>query len=197
VNTLDNLLQTHPEEPALQKFFEEKPERLCGSIYLMGNSVIRKLPIGNDYVSDFVYVNPQSGRTRLFLVEIESSTKAIFNKDDSFTSDFHKALQQIKDWVRFCNNHQQVVRDILEPLRQQNGDQVSSYIARGILIYGRRAELNSVKRRERWESTLSPEDSLEIRTYDGHAQTNSACLDSSIDGGPECVAYQNRSYVAV
>ena len=197
MNTLDTLLQSHPQEPELQKFFEAKPERLCGSMYLMGNAVIRKLPIGNNFVSDFVYVNPQSGRTRLYLVEIESSTKSIFNKDDSFTAEFYKALQQIKDWVRFCNNNQQAIRDILEPLRQTSGDQISSYIARGILIYGRRAELNSVKRKERWESVLSPEDALEIRTYDGHAEANDGYLDSTIDGGPDCVAYQDRSYTVL
>ncbi|MBB4128361.1 hypothetical protein GGR77_003688 [Xanthomonas translucens] len=194
MNTLQTLLQSQPDEPALQNFFEQDPERLCGSIYLMGSSVIRKLPIGNDYVSDFVYVNPQSGRTKLHLVEIESSTKRIFNQDHSFTAEFNHAMQQVRDWIRYCSENNQQIRDILEPLRRVNGDQVGFYAPIGTLLYGRREEINCTLREERWRSLQPQNHELQVRTYDGHAESLNASLDSSLSSA-RCVKYNGREFV--
>lgn len=194
-NTLEALLQTNPEERDCQNFFESNVGAICGSGYFMGNAVIRKFPLGTDYVTDFSYVNPQSGRCFVYLVELESPSKSIFTKNDQFTQDFNQALQQVNDWLIWCSKNRESLNQQLEPLRRKSGDAITMYAPRGILIYGRSAEINSIQRQDRWTAKTEENHHIQIRTYDGWARERKDFLTgSNFPGYLECVAYQNRNY---
>ena len=197
-NRLIALLNSNPAEPEMQTFFEKNTSALTNHEYLLGNRFIRKFPLGTDFVTDFAYVNPMSGRCFIWLIEIESPQKNIFTSGDAFTATFNQALQQVRDWMSWCARNQAALRDQLEPLRKESGDSIMSYVARGKLIYGRRNEISNQKRIERWESLIADNTMIEIRTYDGIAQHADDSLSNPVQSlDPKCVAYQNRQYASI
>lgn len=197
-NRLLSLLHAQPTEAGAQSFFEANTSALTGSGYFLGDCLIRKFPLGTDFITDFAYVNPMSGRCLIWLIEIESPQKNIFTGGDAFTATFNQALQQVRDWMSWCWHNQQALRGQLEPLRQRSGDSIMNYIARGKLIYDRRHEISNQRRLERWESLIADNTMIEIRTYDGIAQEANDFLSHPIQGlDPVCVAYQNRQYVRI
>lgn len=151
MNYFFDLLNQNPKEQKVQRFLEENPSMICGADYVMDNAVISKLRLGADHATDFAYVNPQSGCTYLHLIEIEKPSKRIFKKNDEFTHGFYQAYQQVEDWLGWCSRNRDGIREILEPLREKSGDLVGYYNPRGLLIFGRDSEINSVRRRERWQ----------------------------------------------
>lgn len=195
MSQLHKLLDTKCTEADVQKLFEARPEAICGSLYVMNNAVIRKFPLGRDHATDFTYVNPQSGQTFIYLIEIESPSKKIFNKDDSFTPELSQALQQVNDWLVWCSLNDDALSQQLEPLRRRNGDCILHYVPRGILIYGREEEINSARRNERWLGKVKENPFISIRTYDGWNKEHSRFLsDNRFDIGVRSVVYQRRDY---
>ncbi|EIA3182955.1 TPA: Shedu immune nuclease family protein [Vibrio parahaemolyticus] len=176
MNDLIDLVDKKPLEQPVQEFLEKNPAAICGANYVLGRCVISKLPLGNEYKTDFAYVNPQSGCTFLHLVEIEKPDKSIFTKNDEFTKEFNQALQQVNDWLFWCANNSQYLYDFFEPLRQKSGDSIGYYNARGLLIYGRNSEINNVRRKERWSQKTRENNFIEIRTYDGFAKEMNSFL---------------------
>ncbi|CZF82788.1 hypothetical protein GCE9029_03440 [Grimontia celer] len=176
MNDLINLVDKEPLEQPVQEFLEKCPSAICGTKYIMGNCVISKLPLGNEYKTDFAYINPQSGYTFLHLVEIEKPGKSIFTQSDEFTKEFNQALQQVNDWIYWCSNNSGYLYNLLEPLRQRSGDSVGYYNARGLLIYGRSSEINNIRRKERWAQKTTENNFIEIRTYDGFAREMNSFL---------------------
>lgn len=198
MNRLLEKLKTNPDEPQMQEFFEINPIAISGPIYLLAKSVIRKFPLGRDWVTDFAYLHPTSGHCYLWLVEIESPQKKIFNKDDSLTAEFNHALQQTRDWLSWCSSNRDAIRSQIEPLKRIGGDVFFDAVPRAKLIYGRREEINTTLRESRWKSIQDSHPFTQIRTYDGIAQEMGGWLGehAPIDR-PCCVAYVGQQYVEV
>lgn len=195
MNRLSQHLCTDPDEHQMQHFIEENPKIFCGSLYVLGNGVISKFPLGTEYVTDFAFVNPTSGAAYLHLVEIESPRKKIFNQDDSFTSGFNQGLQQVRDWMIWSTRNNQIIQHQLEPLRQKSNDVILNYVARGVLIYGRAEEINSVKRQERWEGLIQSNPLIKVRTYDGVARdANDYLSNPKPTFDSVCFSYKGRNY---
>lgn len=120
MNELIALSNTDPEESTVQKFFEKHPASIIGTAYALSNALIAKLPLGVDFVTDFTWVNPRSGPTYVYLIEIEKPSKSIFNKDDSFTQSFNHVYGQVEDWLGWYARNQDAFRDIFVPLKSHN-----------------------------------------------------------------------------
>jgi hypothetical protein len=152
MNSFQQLLAQQPNEVALQGYLETHPQSIVANKYILGNAVIRKFPLGRDFVTDFAYVESQSGRAYLHMIEIEDSSKLIFTKKHQFTEEFNQALQQVKDWLYWVEGNRTAVFNSLEPLRASTNASILAYTGRGHLMFGRRSEINHVQRRERWDA---------------------------------------------
>lgn len=196
MNELIKLIDTNPEEATVQNFFEKHPASIIGTAYALSNTLIAKLPLGVDFVTDFTWVNPRSGPTYVYIIEIEKPSKSIFNQDNSFTQSFNHAYGQVEDWLGWCYRNQGTFRDILIPLKSHN-DLLSFFAVRGILIYGRDSELNNSRRKERWTQKGLSNPFIEVRTYDGWARekNNTIPPHNGLASYLSTVHYSNRSYI--
>lgn len=188
-----DILNSGHGEPPVQDFLERNPHIIVGTDWVDPRIVITKMPLGAEHVTDFCYVNPTSGVTYLNLIEIEDPAKSIFTQDDEFTSKFTRAHQQLLDWLVWCQNHHDTVRDMFSIASKGIGSRVSMFAARGLLVYGRRSEINNVRRQERWSSFVDNSKYISVRTYDGFCEDRSIAfgLKGSVFDA-KCVAYQKR-----
>lgn len=96
------LLEQAENEEDLQKFLSQHPE----IIYPDYIECYPKFKLGDDYITDFVFlVQGQEGLEYIF-VEIEQAGKEIFTKQGQFSSVFTQAKGQLLDWDRWITkNH--------------------------------------------------------------------------------------------
>ncbi|WP_223528001.1 Shedu anti-phage system protein SduA domain-containing protein [Pseudomonas sp. A-RE-23] len=91
-------------EHAIQAFMEQNsrliptPDILSGGVFC--NIVASKLPINHRTITDFAYISVSSSHIKITLIELENSTRRIFqkNRPDKFHSDFTSALHQVDRW---------------------------------------------------------------------------------------------------
>ena len=168
---LKTLIDSDPKEEAVQEFFEAHPRCLprAGLFHhgLRGDIVVSKLPLHNDFVTDFAYMTKNSQEVRIFCVEIERPGKSIFRKDNHFTSDYTKAKQQVVDWNHWAQHNMREMVKYFGRLGRYLTEDFTALTMHSILIMGRRSELNTRARRERWsaEASLLPK-SIDVMTYD-------------------------------
>jgi hypothetical protein len=123
----------------------------------LGGVVLSKPRLGPDFIPDFALVTCNSAFARVVLIEIEDPCKRIFTKSDAFDHEFNAAMQQVRDWL--------IQEDVWWPtLLQLLGEHLNpNYHPRrydwhktsATLIYGRRSEITTRKRQERWSSVSS------------------------------------------
>ena len=168
---LKTLIDSDPKEEAVQEFFEEHPRCLprAGLFHhgLRGDIVVSKLPLHNDFVTDFAYMTKNSQEVRIFCVEIERPGKLVFRKDNQFTSDYVKAKQQVVDWNYWAQHNMRDMVKYFGRLGHHLTEDFTGLSMHSILIMGRRSELNTRARRVRWsaEASLLPK-SIDVMTYD-------------------------------
>lgn len=193
---LEQLLHQGAKEPEIQDFLERNPVLVSGADFLFGQAVIAKLPLGNDFVTDFAYINPQSGPKYLRLIEIEDPSKKIFRRDDRFTEKFGHALQQIDDWLGWCSRNHGALWHLFTPLYKANNQSFPFLAPRALLIYGRRSEINNTRRQERWNTLKQKHLFADIRTYDGFMEHRHGLMNVEVGTSFEidCLAYRNRTF---
>jgi Shedu protein SduA, C-terminal len=194
-----NILENAEDERPMQGFFEQNPDIFVASKYVVANALISKLPLGNDFVTDFAFVEPTSGGTYLHLIEIESPKIKIFNADDHFSTKYNRAFQQVQDWANWAGRNSNAIRDLFIPLYNlSNSESVPPmFILQCYLIAGRRSELSSVRRQERFQTKRGQMTggSFTIRTYDGFAESKDRLLRGHRHDFIKCFSYRNRSFV--
>lgn len=143
------LLARNPEEREVQRFLEHNPALLPGLNEAAEHrgphaGVVFTQPrlqgLGPRQYPDFMWIEGSSDRLTPVLIEIEKPGKAWFTKSGLLTAQFHRAHQQLGDWMAW----------FLEPenqltFRRTYVDWMGSFTARPIvpryvLIYGRDAE---------------------------------------------------------
>lgn len=168
---LESLLDSNPPEAAVHEFFERHPRFLPEAGFLHNgihdDVVISKMPLHNDFVTDFAYVNVNSQYARVICLEIERPGLKLFTRDGEFTSEFTRARQQILDWNLWAQHN---VKDALKYFGRYGQHLLGPHnhvSLHSILIVGRRSQLTTRKRRERWaaEGAIMPR-SVDIMTYD-------------------------------
>jgi hypothetical protein len=130
--------------------------------------IATKLPLANDFVTDFAFVTSNSQTLRFVGIEIESPRKCLFRKDGSFHRDYLDARQQLADWVLWARHN---VRDALDSwgrLFQYHRMRDWNIEFQGILVFGRRADIgDDPKRQQRWSGEgASLHAAVATMTYD-------------------------------
>ena len=168
----EEFLNQMPPESAIQDFLEFHPVLLPGLWDLhngpLHDVVVTKLPLGPDYKTDFAFITRHSMALQFTFVELEASSKRIFNKDGSFSQEFQHARQQVMDWVRWAQDHISDLLDMFAPMFATYHVTEDHKDVRGYLVYGRREEVEADRRRkERWQTVgLSSDKRIIVMTYD-------------------------------
>jgi hypothetical protein len=166
-----NLIDSDPTEEEVQTFLEHHPRCLPEAGYyhhgFLSDVVVSKLPLHNDFITDFAYISANSQSVLVVCLEIEKPGMKIFCQDGHFTAHYQKARQQVIDW-NFWAQHN--IRDALKyfgKYAQHLPSDTCNIQMHCILIVGRRSELTTRKRRERWsaEAATLPK-SISVMTYD-------------------------------
>lgn len=63
--------------------------------------IFHEVEFGNTYRCDFAWVNPNSSGPEWVLVEVEKPKMRLFNKDNTPSSELHKAIEQINSWGKY------------------------------------------------------------------------------------------------
>lgn len=131
--------------------------------------ILSKFPLGTELTTDYVYITKSSDRWRITLVELETPDKLIFTSNMQAatpTAEFNAALNQVRSWQVFIEDHkQEVIRKLdplLRPLVMRNNPIEFNYQ----LIIGRSDNKNISEARKRLLKKLSDESKIEILTYD-------------------------------
>ena len=193
---LKDLVNTSQTEAPIQTFLEKNPFLVIGANDATLNMLISQFPLGSEFRADFAFVNYNSGGTYLHLIEIERPTLHIFVETDEFSQPFNHAVQQLQDWMLWCEMNQTYLQNVLEPLLQfgSSGNHLTPICK---LIAGRRAELTNVKRKRRYSAKVnkSPR-GVEISTYDRFLSSLpiGAFLDASEAEYTKCVTYKDQGF---
>ncbi len=89
------------------------------------------------------------------VVEIESHTQQLFTKANEFAQPFRHAMEQVKTWLRG------VAKSPFIANRHFGSSEQDAY--RGLLVIGRKSEINNTSRTERW---LAERSQIEVLTWD-------------------------------
>lgn len=194
----DLLLKESDAEMPVQRFIERNPHLLIGADFVLENVVISQLRLGTEHRVDFAFIEPTSGFTYLHLIEFEAPAMQLFTGSDEFTAAFNHAGQQLRDWVLWCGRHQPELRSLFEPLYETSRERMPGFfLVKTLLVAGRRAEIDSTKRRERFESLGDGRAGFDkIRTYDGFRESIGYIfnVDSENQRGIRCLRYGNRKF---
>jgi len=165
------LIDSRALEPKIHEYLEHHPYLLPGFGDLHHGPyegiVATKLPLGRTFVTDFAYVACNSQTLYFTCVEIESARKRLFRADGKLHRDYLDARQQIADWLLWAKQH---ARDAISCWGALfNGRPADWYDVqfRGFLVFGRRSEINTRVKQERWSAeAASINPALQTMTYD-------------------------------
>lgn len=158
-------------EQEVHDFFELHPQLLPNVGFYhngpRGDLIVSKLPLGNDFVTDFAFVTENSQMVEFTCIEIESPSKRLFNRNSEFSRGYLDARQQITDWNLWAQQNMREAMRMFGRLGNWLPEKYYQISLRCILVVGRRSEINTIKRKQRWaaENALR-QASLSIMTYD-------------------------------
>jgi hypothetical protein len=158
-------------EAEMQYFFETNPAFLPG-LYdrhngPLGQVVVSKLKLGNEYITDFAFISVNSAEAQINLIEIESPNAPIFREsDDQFTSRFNKAYQQVRDWGLWAEQNTTYLKDIFRNVYFRSIFRYRKVIVCHMLIAGRRSEITTNVTRERRWASVNHDPYVSVMSYD-------------------------------
>jgi hypothetical protein len=169
----EKALNSAKKEEDVQDFLERYPHILPGlDTYHHGpiaNVIVTKMPLGNDFITDFAFVSENSQSAQMTCIEIESPHKPIFLRNGSFSREYLNARQQLFDWNFWAQQNLRDAMRLFGPLRRCMPDRRNflDLTLRCILITGRRSHIHTRKQQERWaaENALRTA-SMTIMTFD-------------------------------
>lgn len=166
------LNDTSKNENHVQQFLEKHtpliptPHLLNHGLHL--NLFISKLPIGQKYKTDIVYLTKSSDSWWIVLMELENPHKKIFknsNKHGVFSADFIAACQQIANWRNYIDDHKENFLKTVDRLKYPL--HFNKVYFKYVLIMGRNIEKdNSEIRRTALAQQEELWGNLRIITYD-------------------------------
>ncbi|MGD0206591.1 MAG: Shedu immune nuclease family protein [Verrucomicrobiota bacterium] len=196
---LKKLVQQKVKEAEIQVFFEEYPYLLPGIGILhhgpFEGVVATKFQLGNAYETDFAFIASTSQTLHISCVEIESPRKLLFQKNGAFSRDYLDAKQQITDWLFWAHHNVRQALDCWGYLLKDIKPHFYTIEFRAYLVFGRRADIDDPKKRERWAAeSLSLKNGLSTMTYDRLIE-QSDFREHGIDNGNLVVcSYRDRRF---
>lgn len=166
------LNDTSKNENDIQKYLENHtmliptPHMLNHQLHF--NFFISKLPLGQKYKTDFVYLTKSSDSWWVVFMELENQHKKMFkgnHKHAEFSQDFYGAFQQIKDWKSYLTDNKGEFLKSIDRLRQPLHE--NKVYFKYVLVIGRNKEkANSQQRRAALAQEEECFGDLRIITYD-------------------------------
>ena len=143
-----SLLEKGGREQKYQDFLERYtkliPREFVQNHGVALNIILRKLPFGAEYVSDFFFISKSSDDWNLVFIEIEKPSSRFFRKNSNdFHGDFNSALQQIgrwRAWLSIPSNLAHFVDTTISPLVLPQHMRRNPFYPKYILVHGRRSE---------------------------------------------------------
>lgn len=157
-------------ENDIQTFLENKsslfPLPFLNGHHLHFSSIISKFKIGNEFITDFVYLTKCSDHWDIVFIEIEDPKKKLFtiNKENiNFSADFNHAYDQITSWKAYINENKERVLNQFEKIKLPLGKNPTNF--KYVLIIGRN---NEKKGHEKRTALFNQKNTLEIKvmTFD-------------------------------
>ena len=170
-------------ERQMQLFLETNPIILPGLFSRhngpVGNVIISKLRLADEYETDFAFISVDSARALITLIEIESPSIKIFrDSDHQFTSPFNKAVQQMRDWATWFHSNQTYAKDLFRNIYHRGIFRYQHVTTKVILIAGRRNHIRRNSQREkRWAGLNASIEPNIVVTYDHLAYGMTVDLD--------------------
>lgn len=146
----ESLLGKEAKEEELQLFLKANPFVLHPAA-----EAIPKKKLGEDFVTDFVLVAPNSQGPTYILVELERATHSVLNKDCSLAGPVNRALKQTRDWDVWLEDNKAYWQGKLP------GFETPTYM----VVIGRGHELGE-KQRKYLRSYNREWKNIELLTYD-------------------------------
>jgi len=149
-------LKKAEDESDMQYFFENNPMLLPGLYDLhngpLGDVVISKLKLANEYETDFAFITVNSSTAQITFIEIESPKLKIFRgSDNQFTSGFNRSLQQARDWTLWVHQNPAFIKDLFREIYFRDVFRMQRVISRTIIVAGRRVDIyKNPQREKRW-----------------------------------------------
>lgn len=164
------LLDLNENEQQYQRFIEENswliPREFIQNHGIHFELAFRKIPFGNDYISDFMYLSKSSVKWHCVLIEIEKPSSLFFNADNSFHKHFAKALEQINDWRAWFSiqaNANAFLSNSTGFVQTPLGDNPTEF--KYVLVHGRRGEFENNDTRIR-KIAAQERDDFRIMSFD-------------------------------
>lgn len=167
-----SLLDQQHCEQVYQEFIEKNtalvPREFIQNHGVVFDVVFRKIPLGNEYTTDFCFLSKSSADWNCVLIEIEKPQSRYFKKNSKkFHPDFQAALEQINNWRAWFFNPSNKDGFINGTLGQIRGGTHQPCDIKYVLVYGRRAEFegnesrtSSIRGQERDDFHILSYDSL-------------------------------------
>lgn len=161
------------KELVVHEFMEKNPELIPTpnllNHHLHFGVVISKFPLDTSLETDYVYLTKSSDTWRVTFVELEVPDKKLFTnnkKQVDTSSDFNKAISQVRSWQVFIEeNKNEVLRrlqPIFYPIIMRRNPVEFNYQ----LIIGRSEEKNESPEKIKILNRLRKETGIDIMTYD-------------------------------
>jgi hypothetical protein len=171
------LIDEGGEEQVYQAFLEQNTHFILREFvqnHGIGlNLVLRKLPFGADYKSDFFYFSKSTDDWNAVFIEIEKPASRFFKGNtNEFHGDFLRAQQQINQWKAWFLSDQNKAGF----LATVSAVQVPQHMARNptynkyVLVFGRRTEYAGNEDRRRLVRAVETDD-FKIITFDSLAES--------------------------
>jgi len=200
VSEFHDLINDRATENRIQHFLEQNPYLLPGFGDLhhgpYDGIIATKLPLGNSFITDFAYIASNSQTLHFTCVEIESARKRLFRSDGKFHRDYLDARQQISDWLFWAKENRRDAIDCWGSMFNGRPPNWYDIEFRGFLVFGRRNEIDSRAKQERWSAeAASLNANLRTMTYDRLIQKR-GCLFYDVDNQKLALcAYRDRRFV--
>jgi hypothetical protein len=112
INEFNSLLDSAQREEELQQFLNDNPILIAPNAV----TIIPKVRLGSEHVTDFVITTYDENYV---LIEIEKSTKKLYNKNGDPSADLTHAIKQAEDWRRWVQENisyaRQTLPNIIDP----------------------------------------------------------------------------------
>jgi hypothetical protein len=157
IREFSSLLDKPSDETEIQSFLENHSYFFNGIIRLFGASpLLAKISLGSDYEVDFACFDSGSCGPEWLLIEIESPKYSLFTKSGHLTAKATHAIQQVRDWQTWVDEHLEYARKtfphIIYPC--------------GYVFIGRRSELTLALRTKLRKINIDTKRYLEVHSFD-------------------------------
>jgi len=146
------LVDDFRDEPIYQDFLKSNPNIMNINV----KQTYSKYKLADEYIPDFLLILHDS--IHIF-VEIETPSKKIFNQDGSESSDYRKAISQVRGFVTWVSGE-------LEFLRRRECPNINTNNIRGLLVMGHSGDFSREDKKLFERINYEFRGLYEIKTFD-------------------------------